>query len=265
MNALVLCVAACVATPSTTTTKATSTPTTATTTLPTTTGPPVVGVCQPEVGPITVEVCAESTVVPAGQSTTWDPYVLVGTGDVTEVGGVLAPVAGSLPIGGFDTCGAEHAQQVRIVDRTGGTSTFGWDAQWTADDGVPVSVGDVVDFLVVSHVFGWVPDRALVLSDGDGPRFLHQSGLDTLTDAERGGLFVRSDPDDACISDSDELGHLDHTLEVVGWGADEVSLRSGQTAVVALPARDLSVTVEAWEAGCSDHCWEHNWTAWEVR
>src|SRR5688572_27859665 len=81
---------------------------------------PTEDACGPDVVPLAIATCVETTAVLDPSVTTtgtygWGGYtsdVLGGTGTVTEVGGPLDEVPGSYPVGIFPPCGAEHPQQV---------------------------------------------------------------------------------------------------------------------------------------------------------
>jgi hypothetical protein len=249
----VLAMAGCVPTPSTTKTA---------------TGDTATGTCA-GVGPSPVRVCAETTALQSSQTTatTYTPLQAAsGSGAVTEIGGVLAAVAGSVRFGSFTACGTEYPYQVRVVDGAGETWTFGWDLPQDTSDADSVDgfqLGGAVDFYTSFTWFAYSSSQALVLSDAVGPLFVTERlGYDPpLTEAQRGGIAIEVHYDDTCV-----VGDEEHRRVTFTGPGGPVDLWSGQRATVPLAGRDLDVTLNGayYLLDCADGCSADEWTAWET-
>jgi hypothetical protein len=235
--------------------------------------------CPADVELLWAALCVETTALLDGPTSTlggptpgsWVGYEDIdatGTGTVTEVGGALAAVPGSVPAPGFDACDVDHAQQVRLIDDAGATWTVGWDLSRSplddrSADGI--AVGEVLDFLVRFRWLGWSTSRALLLSDAGGPRVLFETH-EELSDTQLGGVSVEIDYDDTCFTPGEHFPLVEHYRVTLTGPGGTVDLRSGQQATLATAGRDLDFTVTGsfWYDDCADGCGGTELAAWET-
>jgi hypothetical protein len=282
--ACTLAMVACVATPSTSPKRSASSSASSSGTPSVATTSPATGdtgasstatalACPADVGPLSIEVCVETT-APRGYTDTggsgtvhtfwWTAFE--GSGTVTAVGGVLPAIPDSAPMEGFSSCGPEHVNQVRLLDDDGAIWTFGWDAAWTTTDAATVTPSTALEFAISLDYWIFGAALSFVLSDAVGPVVLFElpGQLDT---AGRFGITVETHLDDYCLAEDERWGGMvEHSRMSLTWPGASADLRSGQSATIELPGRDLEATVP-WAYNfpdCLDGCSGYSWAAWET-
>lgn len=219
-----------------------------------------------------LRMCVESTVVPSTPSTSASdaPTQASGSGVVSATSsgtaGGLPTVDGSVPLGWFEACSADFAEQVRLVDGIGVTWTFGWDLEGStveAGSADGFTVGESIDWFARSEL-GNPPVYTLLLADGVGPKLLIEQPENGLTEAQRGGVSVEVHHEDFCWV-AMPYGDVQHFDVAFAWPGGGVDLRSGMTATVpASRSLDVTVVQSSWQSDCTDGCGLSQWTAWET-
>jgi hypothetical protein len=220
--------------------------------------------CPADVTSLFARVCASTDAAlapPTGYGGYGDFEI---TGEVSEVGGVLARVGDAVP--GFAPCGSTDLQQVRVTNDLGETWTVGWDIEGPVDDASAdaVLVGAPVTLHLVSGYGGYVLVNGFVLSDEVGPLVLFEENGPELTDAERDDVGVDVDTSDRCLVQT-SYGRVEHYLVTFGGPSGSLSLRSGQSGTVDGSNRALSMSLASsdWALGCADGCGSTVWAGWE--
>jgi hypothetical protein len=202
-----------------------------------------------------LETCLETT-APQPTATTYSAGDVVGARVVTEVGGALAPVAGSAPATGFAACGAGVTHQVRVVDGAGATWTFGWESHSALQDGSTAGLaGATVSFEAHRRPDAYAWDEDLALWDDQGPRVLleHQYPL-----ADPHGITVS----DGAVCEQDAVVF---TRRAFAGGADTVELWPGEAGPITVGGRTFQLLHgdDAWLAPCpTDWCGDAWWMGW---
>jgi hypothetical protein len=202
--------------------------------------------CPPDIVPLAISACAESTIAPSPD----DEYS--GTALLTEAGPALEAVPDSVALHGFDACDGTFPHQVRLVDDYGDIWTFGWEIEGDLDEESTQTLlpGTDLGFAVKARVDGKSGNAlALLLADAVGPVLLYESH--PLLSEEQRGMSVDLDYTVSCME-----GSREHFGVTYAWAEGSVTLQSGQTATVPLPGRELFLLQGSAheQTDCTDGC-----------